>query len=58
MIYNDDKALWIFWVWTFLGATAVAFYHQFVLRAATPKALGLPLKKLIVLKNHYKSKLT
>ncbi|KAJ0557203.1 putative major intrinsic protein [Helianthus annuus] len=61
VIYNDDKAWgnhWIFWVWTFLGAAEAAFYHQFMLRAATTKALDSPLKKLTILKNHYKTKLT
>ncbi|KAJ0463867.1 putative major intrinsic protein [Helianthus annuus] len=64
VIYNDDKALvimyafWISWVWAFLGTAAAAFCHQFVRRAAATKALGSPLKKLIVLKNHYKTKLT
>ncbi|MFS7969405.1 putative major intrinsic protein [Helianthus anomalus] len=64
VIYKYDKtwvimyAFWIFWVWTLLGATEAAFYHQFVLRAAATKALGSPLKKLTVLENHYKTKLT
>ncbi|MFS8027617.1 putative major intrinsic protein [Helianthus anomalus] len=44
VIYNDDKA------WA-----EAAFYHQFVLRAAATKALGSPLKKLTVIKNHYKN---
>ncbi|MFS8019939.1 putative major intrinsic protein [Helianthus anomalus] len=64
VIYKYDKtwvimyAFWIFWVWKLLGAAEATFYHQFVLRAAATKALGLPLKKLTVLKNHYKTKLT
>ncbi|KZV39338.1 PIP-type aquaporin [Dorcoceras hygrometricum] len=43
VIYNnkqiwDDQ--WIFWVGPFVGASAAAIYHQYILRAAAIKALG------------------
>ncbi|KAK8484455.1 hypothetical protein V6N13_133080 [Hibiscus sabdariffa] len=41
VIYNNKKAwddLWIFWVGPFVGAIAVAAYHQYILRATAIKA--------------------
>ncbi|GMP50433.1 hypothetical protein CsSME_00017052 [Camellia sinensis var. sinensis] len=43
VIYGKQKAWadqWIFWVGPFIGAAIVAFYHQYILRAAAVKALG------------------
>ncbi|GAV69969.1 MIP domain-containing protein [Cephalotus follicularis] len=43
VIYNKRKAWddqWIFWVGPFIGAAIASFYHQFILRATTIKALG------------------
>ncbi|KAF8006150.1 hypothetical protein BT93_K0455 [Corymbia citriodora subsp. variegata] len=43
VIYGKEKAWddqWIFWVGPIAGATAAAFYHQHILRAAALKALG------------------
>ncbi|EOY07825.1 Aquaporin-like superfamily protein, putative [Theobroma cacao] len=43
VMYKQDKPLndhWIFCVRPFIGATFVAIYHQYILRAAAAKAIG------------------